>query len=72
MIVTKWIYNFQDLIKAKSKNFWGDSVEGQCPNCGQQLKDSLLTHCSDKCRLEAFFKSDSVCILLDIDEEPDN
>ena len=44
-------------------------MEGKCQNCGELLEDSLLTHCSDECRFESYLKSQSVCILLDIEDD---
>lgn len=42
---------------------------GKCQNCGQDLDDPSLTHCSDKCRFESYLKSNSICILIDIDDD---
>jgi hypothetical protein len=40
-----------------------------CQNCGKLLEDSSLIHCSDECRFESYLKSQSVCILIDIDDD---
>ena len=34
-------------------------MKGKCQNCGQQLEDSFLTHCSNECRFEDYLKSQS-------------
>ena len=39
----------------------------KCQNCRKHLEDSSLTHCSSECSFESYLKSESVCILLDID-----
>ncbi|HUT07174.1 MAG TPA: hypothetical protein VMW74_10885 [Nitrosopumilaceae archaeon] len=41
----------------------------KCQICGKDLEDFSLTHCSDECRFEAYLKSKSVCILLDIEDD---
>jgi len=46
---------------------WAIVVGKKCQNCERHLKDSSLTHCSDECRFESYLKSQSVCILLDIE-----
>ncbi|MCH7757014.1 MAG: hypothetical protein IIA19_00825 [Thaumarchaeota archaeon] len=44
-------------------------MDEKCQNCGQQLEGSGITHCSEECRFEAYLKSQSVCILLDIEDD---
>ena len=29
----------------------------KCKNCGEELEDSLLSHCSTKCHFEDYLKS---------------
>ena len=35
-------------------------MEEKCQNCEKLLGDSLLTHCSSKCRFEDYLTSQSV------------
>jgi len=44
-------------------------MDEKCQNCGQQLEGSDITHCSEECRFEVYLKSQSVCILLDIEDD---
>ena len=39
----------------------------RCIRCGKPVKKPELTHCSDECRFESYLKSESVCLLLDIE-----
>ena len=41
----------------------------KCQHCGKQLKNSDLTHCSNECRFQSYLKSQSVCILIDIEDD---
>jgi hypothetical protein len=35
-------------------------MKGKCKNCLKTLEDSLLTHCSNKCRFEDYLKTQSI------------
>ncbi len=39
-------------------------TKGKCQNCGKQMEDSLLTHCSNVCLFEDYLKSKSVSLIL--------